>query len=522
MNTSNVKVPGLHPTRPAPARPGLSSAQTDRAAGVLLAAACGDALGAGYEFGPPLPDDERVGMIGGGPFGWAPGEWTDDTSMAIPIARAAATGADLRDEAALDGIAAAWVDWARAATDVGAQTSAVLRNLTHPTAATVAASARQVHDRTGRSAGNGSLMRTAPVALAYLDDPEGLVEAAGRISALTHYDPEAGEACAIWCLGIRDAVLHGSFDGVREALRHLPAERAEVWSDRLDKAEAEPPSHFTRNGWVVQALQGAWSAITRTGVPIDDPAAGSHPAQHLRLALENAVRGGKDTDTVAAIAGGLLGARWGASAVPAAWRRAVHGWPFDGAGDPTGARGLTDLAILTVQGGPGPEPRWPAVPTMPYAGVSGIDALARHPHDDGVWLSGVAALDAPPEGVDAVVSMCRIGTEQTPPGVAPGDHVRVWLLDEPGPEDNPNLDLVLADTSDTVAALRAEGRTVLLHCVAAHSRTPTVGALYAHHHRGVPMERAITEVCAALPAANPNDGFRAALGRLSPSPREGR
>ena len=266
---------------------------------------------------------------------------------------------------------------------------------------------------------------------------------------------------------------------------------------------------------MVQALQGAWSAITRTPVPADDPAAGSHRAQHLQLALAAAVRGGKDTDTVAAIAGGLLGARWGASAVPAKWRRAVHGWPFDPHGAPTRARQLTDLATLTVNGGPGQVATWPGVPTMPYPGWSGTDALARHPHDAGVWLSGVDALDAPPAGVDAVVSMCRIGTAQTPAGVAPGDHVEVWLLDERDRAKNPNLDLVLADTADTVAALRAEGRTVLLHCVAAHSRTPTVAALYAHRHRGVPMDQAITEVSNALPAANPNPGFRAALDRLA-------
>ena len=119
------------------------------------------------------------------------------------------------------------------------------------------------------------------------------------------------------------------------------------------------------------------------------------------------------------------------------------------------------------------------------------------------------------DGVDALVTMCRIGTAQTPPGVAPGDHVEVWLLDETDVDQNPNLDLVLADTADTVAALRAEGRTVLLQCVAAHSRTPTVAALYAHRHCGIPMDRAITEVCASLPAANPNPGFRKALARLS-------
>ena len=67
----------------------LTTAQTDRAAGVLLAMACGDALGAGYEFGPPLGADVVVVMAGGGSFGWAPGEWTDDTSMAIAIARSA-------------------------------------------------------------------------------------------------------------------------------------------------------------------------------------------------------------------------------------------------------------------------------------------------------------------------------------------------------------------------------------------------------------------------------------------------
>lgn len=491
-----------------------SGEQAHRAAGVLLATACGDALGAAYEFGPPLPADEPVGMIGGGPFGWAPGEWTDDTSMAIPIARAAARGADLRDEAVLDGIVAEWVAWARTAKDVGVQTSAVLRGLDDPSAATARESARRVHERTGRSGGNGSLMRTAPVALAYLEDPDALVEAAMAISALTHHDPEAGEACALWSLGIRHAVLHGSLAGVREGLAHLPADRAAVWAQRLDEAEAEPPSAFPRNGWVVQALQAAWSAIVRTRVPVDDPGRGSHPAQHLRLALEAAVRGGNDTDTVAAIAGGLLGARWGVSAIPAQWRRATHGWPLDHNREPTRARQLIDLATLAGRGGAGGAQSWPAVARMPYPGWPGTDALAPHPHDDGVWLGGVAALDDPPADVDAVVTLCRIGTEQTPPGVAPADHLEVWLLDEPGPARNPHLDLVLADAADAVARLRAEGRTVLLHCVAAQSRTPTVAALYAHRHRGVPLAAAVAEVCAALPAAHPNEGFRSALARL--------
>ena len=83
---------------------------------------------------------------------------------------------------------------------------------------------------------------------------------------------------------------------------------------RLDVAEASQPSGFKNNGWVVEALQGAWSAITTTPIPHDDPASGVFRADHLRLALDAAVRGGYDTDTVAAIAGGLLGAAYGASA----------------------------------------------------------------------------------------------------------------------------------------------------------------------------------------------------------------
>jgi ADP-ribosyl-[dinitrogen reductase] hydrolase len=305
----------------------LTSAQRDRAIGVLLGTAAGDALGAGYEFGPPLPDAQPVQMNGGGSFGWAPGEWTDDTSMAIPLAEAAARSDDLREDGALDVVVEAWARWALTSKDVGIQTSQVLRGSGSQTAAALRESARAVHEQTGRSGGNGSLMRTAPLALAYLDDADALAEAARKVSALTHHDPEAGEACVLWCLAIRHAVLHGTFDGLRAALEVLPPGRGAVWAQRLDEAEAKPPRAFDQNGWVVQALQGAWSAISRTPVPTDDPAADSVPSHHLRLALEAAVRGGRDTDTVAAIAGGLLGGRWGSTAVPASWRRILHGWP---------------------------------------------------------------------------------------------------------------------------------------------------------------------------------------------------
>jgi ADP-ribosylglycohydrolase len=199
----------------------LTTAQLDRACGTLLATAAGDALGAGYEFGPPLPPDAPVEMKGGGSLGWAPGEWTDDTSMALVIARAAA-GPDLRTAPAQDMMTASWADWARDAPDVGTQTRAVLGAARNGTAAEALAAARDLHERTGLTAGNGSLMRTAPVALAFLDDPRGLTEAAAAVSALTHYDPEAGEACVLWCHALRHAVLTGRLDA-RAGLDRLPA-----------------------------------------------------------------------------------------------------------------------------------------------------------------------------------------------------------------------------------------------------------------------------------------------------------
>jgi ADP-ribosyl-[dinitrogen reductase] hydrolase len=310
----------------------LTSAQRDRACGVLLATAAGDALGAGYEFGPPLPDDELVAMRGGGGCNWEPGEWTDDTAMAIAIAEVAATGADLRSIDAQDQIVARWVGWSRTAPDVGIQTSQVLSRVldggvSGAAAAALAASA-DLHERTGHTAGNGSLMRTAPVALAYLDDPRGLAEAALAVSALTHFDRSAGEACVLWCLAIRHAVLTGELDA-RAGLGYLPAPAVDVWAARLVEAEKSRPSDFSSNGWVVEALQAAWCAIvTAANSPSDHGReGGASQVDHLKLSLENAVRGGRDADTVAAIAGGLVGAALGASAVPEDWRSAVHGWP---------------------------------------------------------------------------------------------------------------------------------------------------------------------------------------------------
>ncbi|MCC3295906.1 ADP-ribosylglycohydrolase family protein [Arthrobacter sp. zg-Y411] len=483
----------------------LNSAQNDRAAGVLVTLAAGDALGAGYEFGDPLPDGAEVTMKGGGPFGFDPAEWTDDTSMAIPIAEALLDAGPTPE--ALDAVVRAWTVWAAEAKDVGSQTSNVIHaakqrsaddGRSKVTADDFAHAAQAFHDRTGRSGGNGSLMRTAPLALAHLDrEPADLMTAAGELSALTHVEDDAREACGLWCVAIRDAVLTGQLE-IRTGLPLLPPDRAAVWRERIETAEAARPRDFSRNGWVVEALQGAWSAIASTR-------AGSNGPDHLRAALEEAVRGGRDTDTVAAIAGSLLGAAYGFSAVPFEWRRHLHGWPG------LRARDLMTLGVELAGGAGRRTDAWPRTPHFDYSGWSRTDVLVRHPDDDSVWLGGVSALGRTAElGIDAVVSLCRLGTEAVS-GIAAADQATFWLVDSASPESNAHTAFVLREAAAAVERFRAEGKTVLLHCVRAESRTPTVAALYGAQAAGITPLEALERVRSVLPNAHPNPAFREVL-----------
>ncbi|MGC4106485.1 MAG: ADP-ribosylglycohydrolase family protein [Thermomicrobiales bacterium] len=307
-----------------------ATTRRDRIAGTFLGLAAGDALGAGYEFGPPLPDDMPIALNGGGGFAWEPGEWTDDTGMAVAIALAMrdtrASGATTSDQRLLDDVVAHWGAWTRVTKDIGNQTAAVFSaagvgGMRGTTAARVRAEAQAFHDRSGRSAGNGSLMRTAPIPLFTLNaPPEEAADLAAAIGELTHTENTASEACVLWSLAIRHAIETGTLD-IRVGIPLLDTPRQEDWRGLIAVAEAKTPRDFRNNGWVVEAFQAAWSAIVTTR------AEGQSPGDHLVRALEAAVRGGRDTDTVAAIAGSLLGAAYGASAVPAAWTAIIHGWP---------------------------------------------------------------------------------------------------------------------------------------------------------------------------------------------------
>lgn len=459
-----------------------------RIAGTLVGCAAGDALGAAYEFGPAIDKATPIGMVGGGPFNWAPGEWTDDTSMAVPIAEAIARGQLLTDSETLADIVLDWKVWAQGAKDVGSQTRSVLSRVQDVSEEEARRISQAHHERSGMSGGNGALMRTAPVALAYLFDDEldaaDLTEAADRVAKLTHWEDTAGEACILWTHAIRHAINHGELD-LKGQLKHLPENRRAYWLDRIEDAEAMQPRDFRRNGWVVEALQGAWSAIHHTDNFVD--------------AVEAAVRGGGDTDTVAAIAGSLAGAYYGVAAIPASWRRILHGWPG------MNYRDLVNLALNCTEYNSGGTHGWPDGERF----EPGLEkTLVPHPHDDGVLLGSLAAVDMVPD-IDAVVSMCRVGTKQHPTA----EIVEFWVVDYAG--ENLSLEYTLTDAANTIAELRAQGKTVLLHCYAAHSRTPSTAAAYSVLHLGVPVEKAFKEICAVLPAGNPQPFLKEAVKSIA-------
>ena len=300
-------------------------------------------------------------MTGGGPFGWEPGEWTDDTQQSLAIVHALADGRrhDLVD-AVEDGLRA-W--YAAGPNDVGNQTRGVLERDRH-TFDGLAHAAAAYQAGHPESAGNGSLMRTGPVALAAPDDLAAVATLAAEISALTHPHRDAVDACVLWSVAIARA-LNGPTDEPPDWVDHvsagldlLPPDRRDVWRPRLDACRTTPPESFTPNGWVVTALQAALASIAQTEVPDEAP-----PCTHLRLAIERAIRIGHDTDTVAAIAGSLLGAHWGATAVPHEWRRTLHGEITRDA-PVLRLADLDRLARLAGTGGASDPAGWPAVESM--------------------------------------------------------------------------------------------------------------------------------------------------------------
>lgn len=303
------------------------SDRQDRIRGVLIGQAAGDALGVHYELG--TPSHGKAQMLGGG-YGFEPYEWSDDTQQAIVIAQAA-NDVPLAGYVARVGVGL--LRWYRSGpADVGPTAGRVLGRVrdndgvlkAYPDRVRVhlELAARQNYEQRGRAMGtmsNGSLMRTNPAILPLLGHRAQGAKLVREISNLTHADPMAGDAAVLWSLAVEHAIQSGTdfnYGHMRDGLHYL-TERQSEWAGIIGEAETTSPHKFRGNLAVVPAFQAAWSTVAHT------LALSAGYEYGVQLAIDI----GGDTDTIAAIAGGLLGAIYGASAVPAEWRSKLHGWP---------------------------------------------------------------------------------------------------------------------------------------------------------------------------------------------------
>jgi ADP-ribosyl-[dinitrogen reductase] hydrolase len=285
-----------------------AGAERDRIRGGLLGLAVGDALGAPFEGAPPTEAVAAVTpgleMTGGG--GWRPGEWTDDTAMALALAESIAAHG-LFDT---DDVADRYIRWAT--TDgrgIGRATRRALVGARNADAAR--ARARAYFAATGMAAGNGTLMRVAPIGLAARAVPDA-VDAARRDAALTHADAVAGAASSALCAALV-ALRTGRqpLAAAREQARPYPR-----LADALDAVAAEDVAAVAE----LAAGFEAGACWTTLGVAlmalqrIDDYERGVTWAIGL----------GGDTDTNAAVAGALLGCRHGPESIPQRWVAPLH------------------------------------------------------------------------------------------------------------------------------------------------------------------------------------------------------
>ncbi|MCT7356590.1 ADP-ribosylglycohydrolase family protein [Streptomyces sp. 15-116A] len=285
-----------------------SPTPTARAVGAVVGSAVGDALGAPFEFGPEgafsarFPEAGWGGeMCGGG--GWDPGEATDDTQMAVLIAESLLEcgGLDLPD------VFRRFQRWAAAGPkDIGLQTEAVLSSGDPwDLAAALHFQSNQ------RAAGNGALMRAAPSAVYFaLGGRETTMDAARRLAALTHGDRAAWEGTAVFHELVRVALAGDDpLTAVEATLRAVHPDHRERYATVL-APDWHPDLATEFNGAVWPCLgSAAWALRTTDG---------------FEAAIRAAIDLGGDTDTVAAVTGGLAGAVYGIGSVPDRWAEPLH------------------------------------------------------------------------------------------------------------------------------------------------------------------------------------------------------
>lgn len=284
----------------------MTTVDAEKAEGVLLGLACGDALGRPVEFQSPQQIAETHGtvteMLGYGTHGQPAGTVTDDTDLALCIARS------LIETESFDGqdIADKFYEWYETDPfDIGLMTVDALLEYNRGTSWRDAGQTVWQRRSEGKNAGNGSIMRCAPHAIAFADDEATLVRVSKESSAITHFDPRCTYGCAILNCTIA-GYLRGDdnpFEEVRCRIEDdAPDELVETLRLVPDYAESE---QLHNTGYVVHTLQTAlYDALT---------------ADTAEEAIVSAVNRGGDTDTIGAVTGALTGARFGSSDLPDRW-----------------------------------------------------------------------------------------------------------------------------------------------------------------------------------------------------------
>ncbi|MFD0715012.1 ADP-ribosylglycohydrolase family protein [Paenibacillus sp. GCM10027626] len=279
----------------------------DRHIGCLIGLAAGDALGTTVEFQPPGSFPPVADMTGGGVFALQPGEWTDDTSMALCLADSllAEKGFNAIDQMQR------YEKWMRqgyrsstgVCFDIGNATrEAILR-----------------HVRTGEgycgsespfSAGNGSIMRLAPIPMYYAEQPASAIHYAAASSKTTHAAAECVDACKLFAAYIVSALQGCTKEEILEGARYDAWLEGAALTPKIEEIRqgsyrnSEPPE-IQGSGYVVKSLEAALWAFSK--------------ASTFEEGALLAVNLGDDADTTGAVYGQLAGAYYGCSGIPERW-----------------------------------------------------------------------------------------------------------------------------------------------------------------------------------------------------------
>lgn len=278
----------------------------EKAQGVLLGLAAGDALGRPIEFKTRSDIEREYGtlteMVGNGTWNQPAGTITDDTEQALAIARSV-VDSDGFDPSDIADRFVAWYD--TGPFDIGIMTEDSLQKLKTGTPWDEAGREVWQQRREGKNAGNGSVMRTAPLAIGFGSDKAKLVDVSRKSSRITHADDRCEFGCAILNLTIA-AILQDDGSPLQQALGYVKSEAPDELVDALTPiAAGETVEPLSTSGYVVHTLQTALHDGLRA-----DSAEG---------ALITAVNRGGDTDTIGAVTGAIAGARFGKAGLPDRW-----------------------------------------------------------------------------------------------------------------------------------------------------------------------------------------------------------